>query len=139
MQTVTPYLLYEDVNAALDWLAAAFGFSERLHFTDAEGQVTHAEMIVGDSEVMLGHPGPEYSGPRSTGYVHTYVHVYVDDVDALFDRAKDAGAEVLSVPEDKPYGDRTFDVADVEGHRWSFSQHLRDVPPEEWGATSTSA
>jgi uncharacterized glyoxalase superfamily protein PhnB len=138
MQTVTPYLLYEDVAAAIDWLSTAFGFTERLRFTDSEGQVTHAELIVGDSEVMLGHPGPDYAGPRSSGTVHAFVHVYVDDVDAVFDRAKSAGAEVLSVPEDKPYGDRSFDVADPEGHRWSFAQFLRDVPAEEWGGTLAS-
>ena len=136
MQTVTPYLLYENVGAALDWLSKAFGFTERLRFTDAEGQVTHAEMTVGDSEIMLGHPGPDYANPKRGDGVTVFVHVYVDDIDAHFEQAKAAGGEVLTVPADKPYGDRAYDVADPEGHRWTFAQHVRDVPPEEWGATT---
>ena len=136
MQKVTPYLLYKDVNAALGWLTSAFGFAERLRFTDAEGQVTHAEMTFGDAEIMLGHPGPSYRSPRDVGAVTQFIHVYVDDVDAHFAHAKEAGAEVLSVPEDKPYGDRSYDAADPEGHLWTFATHTRDVPPEEWGATT---
>lgn len=137
MQTVTPYLLYEDVATALEWLAQAFGFTERLRFTDAEGQVSHAEMNVGDSEIMLGHPGPDYRNPKNSGGVTVFVHIYVADVDAHFEQAKSAGAEVLTMPEDKPYGDRAYDVADPEGHRWTFAQHVRDVPPQEWGAATS--
>lgn len=136
MQTITPYLLYEDVAAALDWLAQAFGFNERLRFADPEGQVTHAEMTFADAVVMLGHPGPKFENPRRSGQVSAFVHVYVDDVDAHFERANAGGAEILSVVEDKPYGDRAYDAADPEGHRWTFAQHMRDVPPSEWGATA---
>lgn len=138
MQTITPYLLYEDVAAALGWLTEAFGFSERLRFTDSEGQVSHAEMTFGDAEVMLGHPGPKYESPRRTGQVSAFVHVYVDDVDAHYERANAAGAEILTVVQDKPHGDRTYDAADLEGHRWTFAQHVRDVPPSEWGAVAAT-
>jgi uncharacterized glyoxalase superfamily protein PhnB len=62
------------------------------------------------------------------------VHAYVDDVDAHFERAKAAGATMLSEPEDTPWGDRHYRVEDLEGHRWMFAQHVRDVAPEEWGA-----
>ena len=136
MQTVTPYLLYENVGAALDWLSRAFGFAERLRFTDSEDQVTHAEMTFDGATIMLGHPGPDYVNPRRGSAVTMFVHVHVDDVDAHFEQAKAAGGEVLTVPEDKPYGERAYDVADPEGHRWTFAQHVRDVPPEEWGATT---
>lgn len=136
MQTITPYLLYEDVAAALKWLAESFGFEERLRFTDSEGQVTHAEMTAAGGEIMLGHPGPDYRGPRRTGEVNSFVHVYVDDVEAHCRHAKAAGAEILTMPQDKPYGDRSYDAADPEGHRWTFAQHVRNVPPAEWGATT---
>ena len=136
MQTITPYLLYEDVAKALDWLAETYGFSERLRFNDPEGIVNHAEMTFGDAEVMLGHPGPKYESPRRTGQVSALIYVYVGDVDAHYAHAKAAGAEILAVVEDKPYGDRSYDTADLEGHRWTFAQYIRDVPPEEWGATS---
>lgn len=138
MQTITPYLLYEDIAAALEWLSRCFGFHERLRFTDPNGTVSHAEMVGPDGgDVMLGHPGPDYESPARTGAISLFVHVMVDDVDEHFQRAKDAGAQILSAPEDQPYGDRRYDAADLEGHRWSFAQHLRDIAPEEWGATTS--
>ena len=137
MQTVTPYLLYEDVDTAIDWLGRAFGFVERLRFADASGTVTHAELALGDGEVFLGHPGPEFRSPKSLGAFTDLVHVYVDDVDAHYARAVEAGAVIYAGLEYTPYGDRRYDAEDPEGHRWSFAQHMRTVEPEEWGATKT--
>jgi PhnB protein len=132
---VTPYLLYEDVAAALTWLADAFGFRERLRLPMEDGTVTHAEMTVADDGVlMLGHPGPDYRDPRNTGGATALVYVMVDDVDAHAERARGAGATILREPQDEPYGDRRYDAQDLAGHTWSFAQPLRDVPPEEWGA-----
>ena len=148
MPRVVPMLSYEDVASAVDWLATAFGFRERLRFAEPDGTVTHAEMELSDGVIMLGHPGPEYQSPRrhaevcdaahrwsAVPYVIDGVHVYVDDVDAHFERAKGSGATILSEPEDTPYGDRNYRVEDLEGHRWMFAQHVRDVAPGEWGAT----
>jgi PhnB protein len=135
--TVSPYLLYEDVAAALDWLRDAFGFEERLRFADDDGTVTHAEVTVGtDGVVMLGHPGPDYRDPRHLGGGTALVHVMIDDVDAHAARARAAGARLLREPEDQAYGHRRYDVEDLAGHTWSFAQHLRDVEPSAWGATS---
>jgi len=136
VQTVTPYLLYEDVAAAIDWICGAFGFEERLRFADGGGIVTHAELTLGGGEVFLGHPGPEYRSPRELGAFTHLVHVYVDDVDAHCARAVEAGAPVLGELQDTPYGDRRYDTEDLEGHRWSFAQVVRTVAPEDWGATS---
>jgi uncharacterized glyoxalase superfamily protein PhnB len=133
----TPYLLYEDVGAALEWLSRAFGFRERLRFQGEDGAVTHAEMELDGGEVMLGWPGPDYRNPRRLGQTTQLVHVYVEDVDAHFERAREVGAEIVSEPQDQEYGDRRYDVKDPEGHLWSFAQHVRDVTPEEWGATPT--
>jgi PhnB protein len=136
MPRVTPYLLYEDVAAALDWLAAAFGFAEALRYADAEGTVSHAEMRVDDDGVVfMGHPGPEFRNPKHLGQPTVHVHVYVDDVDSHFEQAKAAGATIVMEPVDEPYGDRRYDAEDPEGVRWSFAQRMRDVSPEEWGAT----
>jgi uncharacterized glyoxalase superfamily protein PhnB len=135
--TVTPYLLYEDAAAALDWLTTAFGFRERLRFTDDTGQVTHAELEVGDGLIMLGQPGGDYQSPKRTGKVSHLVHVYLDDVDKHFQVAKEAGATIVSELEDKPYGDRSYTAADPEGQQWSFSQRIREVLPEEWGAATS--
>jgi uncharacterized glyoxalase superfamily protein PhnB len=138
-QTITPYLLYEDVAGALDWLARAFGFSERLRHADDDGHVTHAEMGFADGVVFMGDPGPEYRNAKRLGEPTQQVHVYVDDVDRHFRRATDAGATILAEPHDTPYGDRRYDAEDPEGNRWSFAQRVRDVAPEDWGASTPSA
>lgn len=133
--TVTPYLLYEDVAAALDWLAGAFGFRERLRFAEPDGRVSHAEMEIGDSAIMLGGPGSDYRSPRRTGHVSHLVHVYVDDVDKHYQVAKESGATIIGELEDQPYGDRRYIAEDLEGQQWTFAQRVREVSPEEWGAT----
>ncbi len=137
-QTVFPYLLYEDCATMLDWLTRAFGFEEKLRYADEGGTVTHAEMDVGGGSIMMGDPGDDYRSPKRSGGWPAQVQVYVDDVDAHYERAKAAGAEIRSELEDTPYGDRRYDAYDAEGQLWSFSTHVRDVPPEEWGATEAS-
>ena len=131
--TITPYLLYEDVATALDWLATAFGFVERLRFAGDDGIVNHAELELGDGVVMLGDPGADYQNPKKSGRVTQLINVYVDDVDKHFQRAKEAGATIVSELKGQAYGDRSYTADDLEGHRWAFAQHVRDVPPEEWG------
>ena len=138
MQTITPYLLYEDCAAALDWLARAFGFEEVLRHTGAEGYVNHAEMKLGDASIFMGDPGDEYRNPKRVGHETVGIYVYVDDVDAHFERAQRAGAEILQPPTDQEYGDRRYDAVDPEGHRWYFASHVRELPAEEWGATVAS-
>jgi uncharacterized glyoxalase superfamily protein PhnB len=141
-------LSFEDVGAASEWLERAFGFRERLRYTEPDGQVTHAELELGDGVVMLGNPGRDYQSPArhrdvcedarrwsAVPFVIDGVHVFVDDVDAHFERARAAGATILAEPEDTPFGERCYRVEDVEGHRWMFGQHVRDVAPEDWGAT----
>jgi len=131
MTRVTPYLYYEDVANALDWLVKAFGFRERMRMPGPGGNIMHAEVELADGVVMMGHPGPEFQNPKRLGHVTQNVYVYVDDVDEHFERAKSAGATILSEPKDQFYGDRTYGAADVEGHHWYFAQHIRDVAPED--------
>jgi PhnB protein len=129
---IVPYLLYEDVPGALDWLTRAFGFTERLRFAGSDGVVSHAEITLGDGLVMLGFPGPDYRNPKQLGNATQLVHVYVDDVDAHFARAKGEGATIIAELEDQTYGDRRYIAEDPEGHRWTFAQQIRVVPPDEW-------
>ena len=128
---ITPYLLYEDVDAAVDWLIAAFGFSERFRMPGPDGKAMHAEIGLGDGVVMMGNPGPGYQNPTHRGGATQLVYVYVDDVDAHFEVARSAGAQILREPADQFYGDRTYSAEDPEGHQWSFGQHVRDVGPED--------
>lgn len=134
-QTITPYLLYASCEQALDFLARAFGAEEVLRYTGPAGYVTHAETRLGDGSVFMGNPGEGYRGPREAGET-VGVYVMVDDVDALFERACRAGAEIVSEPADQAYGHRSFSARDPEGHRWYFAQELRAVGPEEWGAAT---
>ena len=134
MQAITPYLLYEDVAKALKWLCEAFGFEEVLRFAGEGGVVNHAEIRLAGESIYLGYPGDDYRSPKRLGTRTALVHVYVDDVDAHYERAKAAGAEIEREPEDQPYGDRRYDVLDLEGQLWSFATRGRQVPPEEWGA-----
>jgi uncharacterized glyoxalase superfamily protein PhnB len=131
--TVVPILVYADVAKAIAWLCDAFGFVERLR-VERDGVVFHAQLVVGDADVMLGRQGAEYCAPRA-GEVSQYVHVAVENADTHFERAEAAGARVVSPPHDMPFGERQYSVEDPEGHRWTFSQHVSDVPPERWGAT----
>jgi uncharacterized glyoxalase superfamily protein PhnB len=82
----------------------------------------------------MGDPGGDFQNPKHGGYTGSQVHVYVDDVEAHYERAKAAGAEIIQHPTDQEYGDRRYDAKDLEGHFWSFAQHVRDVAPEDWGA-----
>ncbi len=128
---ITPYLFYEDVPAALQWLADTFGFSERLRINGPDGSITHAEMQLADGMIMLGRPGDDYKSPKRLGQPTQSLYVYVDDVDKHFQHASEAGAKILQQLQDQPYGDRTYGAEDPEGHQWYFGQHVRDVSLEE--------
>ena len=139
MTTFTPYLLYEDCAAMLDWLAEAFGFEEVLRYTGQAGYVNHAEMKLGDGAFYMGDPGDDYRNPRGLGADTAGVYVELDeDVDALCERARAAGAEIIEEPADQDYGHRRFSARDPEGHQWFFAQPRQQVEPEEWGATPAS-
>ena len=135
---VIPMLAYENGAAAIDWLVEAFGFEERERWADDDGTIVHAELVTGGETIMLATPTPDYVSPRrmrelsaearamfKVPYVIDGVLVEVDDVDAHFERAKAAGATILSDPEDVPdVGVRHYRAEDPEGHRWMFSQDL---------------
>jgi len=128
-------LSYEDVGAAIDWLGKAFGFEESgERYSDDEGRVTHAELSLDGATVFLAWPGPEYRSPKrhaqeceqaarwlATPWVIDGVHVEVADVDAHCEQARRSGAQILREPEVQPFG-RLYSAADLEGHRWMFTQ-----------------
>ena len=135
--TVVPILVYEDVAKAIDWLCETFGFRERIRAAGPGGRVTHAQLQVGEGAVMLGREGAEFRRPRPNE-VSQYVVVHVDNVDQHFTRARQSGARIVKSPADMPFGERQYTAEDIEGHRWTFSQSIADVAPEDWGATTTS-
>jgi PhnB protein len=137
MQRITPYLFYEDVEAALEFLARAFGFQETLRYNGPEGYIRHAETRLGDGTIMLGDPGEQYRNPRRTGVVSVAVHVTVADVQATFERAEGASAQIIEPPADQPYGGRRFGASDPEGHQWWFSQKTPSLAAEDWSIVPT--
>lgn len=132
--TVTPVLVYPDVRAAVDWLAAAFGFAERVRV----GADHRAQLRVGDDGAIVVADTHGAQTPPGTGTVTHLIKVRVPDVDAAFARARAAGATVVGEPETQPYGERSATVDDLAGHRWELTQTVRDVRPEEWGGTTVA-
>jgi PhnB protein len=124
---------YEDVAAAADWLCDVFGFREHgERYTEPDGRTSHAELELDRALVMLGSPSRDYRSPGhhaeeceqaakwlASPNIVDGVLIYVDDVDAHYERARAAGATILREPEDQPYG-RLYNAADLEGHRWMF-------------------
>ncbi|MDQ3874633.1 MAG: VOC family protein [Actinomycetota bacterium] len=138
---VMPYLYYEDAGAALKFLTSAFGFTEKFRMEGENGRIEHAEVEIGDKGVvMLGEPGEGYTSPKSRGGKKTEsIYVYVDDVDAHFSRAKEAGATIVREVKDQFYGDRNYGAEDLEGHEWYFGTHVKDLSPEEFEAATADS
>ena len=132
-QRIVPYLTYADAPAAIDWLCRVFGFEEIRRMETGDGRIGHAALTLLGEQVMISSAFDEAGtrSPRDLPALHQQITVYVDDVDAHFAHAQAEGAAILSEPEDQFWGDRTYWVQDLEGHRWSFQQHVRVVPDEE--------
>jgi uncharacterized glyoxalase superfamily protein PhnB len=130
--TVVPVLVYPDVRAAVDWLTAAFGFVERVRI----GEDHRSQMRVGDDGAVILADVRGEKQPPQAGVVTHVIKVRVADVDAQFERARSHGARVLQEPTEYEYGERECSLDDLAGHRWQFTQTLRDVAPEEWGGRS---
>lgn len=121
---VSPYLLYEDAAQAVEYLVQTFGFEERLSQTGGAGR-RHTELVLGDDGlVMIGQAWDGFQSARTLeAHPPSLIHVYVDDVDALHGRARQAGAESTDL-EMSPVGDRRFTATDPEGHVWVFAQRV---------------
>jgi uncharacterized glyoxalase superfamily protein PhnB len=125
---VIPELVYPDVPAAVAWLCGAFGFSERWTAGDHRAQLGAGDAAI----VIMAADGGDKEPPAARVLDHA-VMVRVDDVDAHHDRARRRGARILDEPQDFPYGERQYNAEDLAGHRWTFTQTIADVAPEEWG------
>jgi PhnB protein len=132
-RAVTPYLIVANAAAAIEFYKSAFAANERLRLAAPGGKVGHAELVIGDSLIMLADEHPKFGalGPRSVGGTPVGIHLYLADVDATVGRAVAAGANVLSPIENKFYGDRMATIEDPFGHKWYVSTHVEDVSPEE--------
>jgi PhnB protein len=133
MRTITPHLVVSDAAAAADWYKHVLGAEERNRIELPGGKLMQVELWFGDSAVMLADEFPEAGvlSPLSVGGTATVLHVYTNDVDALWNRAVDAGADVRQPLQDVFWGERYGQITDPFGHRWGLAQHLREVPRQE--------
>jgi PhnB protein len=133
MHTITPHIVVGDAAAAAGWYKQILGAEERNRIEVPGGKLMQVELRFGDSAVMLADEFPEAGvlSPLSIGGTATVLHLYTDDVDAIWNRALDAGAEVRQPLHDAFWGERYGQITDPFGHRWGLAQHLRDVPRHE--------
>ena len=129
LQTVFPILRYDDARGAIRWLCATFGFVELFSVPESGAIVRHAQLKLGTNVIMLGsvRPDERMASPRELGIATQALYVHVDDLDAHFERARSAGAEIASSPEDTDFGSREYHVRDLEGHPWTFGTYLPDA------------
>ena len=128
--TVTPVLTYPDVAAAVEWLTSVFGFVEHVRIGDHR-----AQLGVGDAAMIVADAGYGRVAPEGEGVTHSVV-VRVADVDAHHAHSRDLGADIVSEPADQVFGERQYSVADLAGHRWTFTQAVADPAPEDWGGVT---
>lgn len=125
VDTVLPHLDYRNLDAAIEWLRRAFGFTEHYRYGNP---LSGAQLFAGSALIMAAQRQDRF-GPQC-------LTIFLDDVDAHYARAKAAGASIVEEPHETVYGEYQYAALDPEGHRWIFSRHARDLAPEEWGATS---
>ena len=123
--TVCPYLTVSDATAQLEFLQRAFGARVVENMKGPDGRIMHADVVIGDSHVMMGQAGGEFAPTQAS------MHVYVPDCDAVYRAAVAAGGVSLREPETQFYGDRSGGVRDVNGNQWWISTHVEDVSKEE--------
>jgi PhnB protein len=132
--SLTPYLSIKGAGAAIEYYKKAFGATELMHMPAPGGLVGHAEIKIGDSIIMLADECPEGNkSPQTLGGTPVSLVLYVEDVDAVFKRAVDAGAKAVREPSNQFYGDRSAGVTDPFGHSWYIHTHVEDLTPEEIG------
>jgi len=136
--TITPHIVVQDAAKAIEFYKKALGAQEVARFTMPDGKsVMHAELKIGDSMLMLGneHP-PTCLSPKSRGGTTFTLHLYVENVDAAFDRAVKAGCKAMMPVSDQFWGDRYGQVEDPFGHQWAFATHKQDLTDKEIAANA---
>jgi PhnB protein len=130
---VTPYLMVKDAGAAIAFYVEILGAKEKYRLTDPSGKVGHAELVLGDGKIFLADEFPSFGAlaPPTVGGTPVGLHLYVADVDAVMERAREAGALVLRPAADQFYGDRAGMIADPFGHHWYLATRQKTVSPRE--------
>jgi len=138
--SITPHIVVRDASAASEWYQRALGAQERDRLTLPSGRMMYVELGFGDARVMAADEFPEFGvmSPLGLGGTAVVLHLECEDVEASWQRAVDAGAEVLSPLADQFWGDRQGQLRDPFGHTWNLAQHVRDVPRAELEAAAAA-
>jgi uncharacterized glyoxalase superfamily protein PhnB len=131
---ILPHLYYENIADALTWLTSVFGFVEDYHFDLPDGQLHGVMIHKGDAWVMLKNSGRTMKSPGRLGFHAQSLTVFIDNVDEHYRNTQSWGARILEEIFNTEYGERQYSVQDLEGHVWTFSEHVKDVSPDSWGA-----
>ncbi len=139
--TLTPFLTVRNAERAIEFYKQAFGAQERGVAKGPDGKVMHAEVKIGDSVIMLSDEYPEFGSlsPQSIGGSPMGLHIYIENVDAAFDRAVKAGAQVEMPVADQFWGDRYGKLKDPFGHKWSIATHVKDMSADEMKSSMDDA
>lgn len=129
--TITPQLTLDNAAQTIDWYKKALGAEEVSRSAGPDGKIMHAELKIGDSRVMLNDVMPGSQGPKAFGGSPASMWLYVENSDALFNRAVGAGAKVQMPMGDQFWGDRAGSVADPAGYTWWISTRKEDLTPAE--------
>ncbi|MFY9939421.1 MAG: VOC family protein [Silvibacterium sp.] len=130
--TVLPHVTYQDLDEAIAWLTRTFGFTEHYRYGDP---ISGAQMYLGKAFIMIERARDRRASPAQLGCGTQSLTVFVEDIEAHFERAKSAGATIVEDLHETVYGELQYGVEDLDGHHWLFSRHSRDLSPDEWGAT----
>lgn len=129
--TVLPHITYQSVAAALAWLTTTFGFTEHYCYGEADGRISSAQMLSATHGSSSEVREQARRARRNWGHQTQSLTVFVNDVDAHFDRARSAGTKIVEDLHETAHGERQYGVEDLDGHHWLFSKHARDVSPDE--------
>ena len=130
---ITPYMCMQGASQAIDYYKSVFGAAERFRMPAPDGKIGHAEINIGGSVIMLADEFPkmQFRGPRAFGGSPVHLHLYVDNVDGIIERAVAAGAKILRPVKNQFYGDRSGTIEDPFGHVWHIATHVEDMTSEE--------
>jgi uncharacterized glyoxalase superfamily protein PhnB len=134
--TLLPHIRYRNLQEAIVWLSKAFGFVEHYRYGSP---LSGAQMSAGSAWIMLRQARREEATPKELGFGTQSLTVFIEDIEAHFQRAKSAGVAIVEDLHETEYGELQYGAEDLDGHHWLFSRHARDVSPEQWGAAVSRA
>ena len=135
VDTVLPHITYRNLAQAIEWLTTTFGFAEHFRYGDP---VQGAQLYIGNAFIMVNSARSGRSSPAELGSETQSLTIFLEDLEAHYARTRDA-ARIVEPPHETEYGEFQYGVLDLEGHHWLFARHARDVSPDAWGATITTA